>query len=272
MAALQCQSDKAKLTVGEHIQLKCSGSISPEFDFSKSNFLFNEADKYVSRIFKIQTEGASTLTIDMTLYRPGEYKLANLILTDGNAQLQLTGDDLKVETVIQPTPDGQPPKPYGELFPLKIQTPFAYYLTILLFVFAVAYYAFYRIKRFRFYRKLKEKIKKEYSSPIAPDTQFYRTIRALEKEDFPIEKLEKSFRLYNLRAYNLPLFDLSDDKVNKYFRRNYPNEKPTRVALFKLLDEFAVMKQQQDQIGFAEKKDFVKKLYRYVDTHQGLQS
>ena len=102
-----------------------------------------------------------------------------------------------------------------------------------------------------------------------PDTQFYKAVRTAEKAGYPLEELEKAFRLYNVRAYKLPLFELPDEKIFRYFRRNYPEHKNTRISLQKILGEFSELS-KKGETSTEEKNELVKKVYRYVDKNRGL--
>lgn len=267
MSAINCRLDKEKLTVGEHLNLSCSGSNGAPFDVAKAAFKLPEAQKYILKV--LQSSGTeNNFTIDFTIYAPGDYKISDLILTDGTSEVQLSGPAVKVESVIQPSADGKPPVAFGSILPIGIQTPLYYYLLLTLLILVIAGYSVYRFRRNIYYKKLKEKLSK-HSSPLDPDTQFYRSIRLAEKVDYPLEQVEEAFRLYNLRAYQLPMFDLTNDRISRYFRRNFPQHKMTRQNLNKILSEFEEL-QKQRELSVADKNEFVKKLHRYVSTHKGL--
>ena len=87
---------------------------------------------------------------------------------------------------------------------------------------------------------------------------------------YPLEQIEKAFRLYNLRTYQLPMFDLSNDRIFKYFKRNFPQYKSTRGHLLKLLEEFEEMQKRRNTLTASDKQELINKLYRYIETNKGL--
>lgn len=267
MNTINCRSDKEKITVGEHLLLNCSSSDSAPFALDKATFKLPEEQKYSLKVLRASGTGKE-FTIDYTIYAPGEYKISELILTDGTTELALGGATIKVESVLQPSPDGKPPEAFGPILPIGIHIPLYYYLLLTVLILLVAGFSIYRIRRSMYYKKLKEKLT-THSSPLEPDTQFYRSIRLSEKAGYPLEQIEKAFRLYNLRAYQLPMFDLTNERITKYFRRNFPEQKSTRQNLNKILGEFEALQTHRD-LSVADKNEFVKKLHRYVSTHKGL--
>lgn len=275
MGTLNCQMqipsvaglDDAKVTVGRHVVLGCKGEAA-EFDVSKAMLKVNESNKDHFHLFKVAGSADQGLQVEMTFYTAGPQPLDQLVLTDGAHELSLSGEPVKIESVLQP-PSEKPQEPFGPVFPVPISIPVSYYLALTGVIVLFGIFTFVKAKRLAYYTKLKNKLQ-QYSSPIAPDTQFYRAIRTAEKAQYPLEQIEKAFRLYNVRAYRLPLFDLPDEKIGRYFRRNYPECKSTRSSLQKLLSEFQELSRIQN-LTFETKSDFVKKLYRYVDKNRGIE-
>lgn len=277
MSPIDCQIDipkvdgldDAKLTVGRHINLNCKGEIPANFSFQDAQFKLDEATKNTVKVFSVKSSEAGKFSMDFTFYTAGEHPLNKFILTDGVNEISLNAPTATVESVLKPTEDGKPPEPFGSLFPISIAIPYYYYVIVVVAVLVVGLFAVFRLKRISYYRQLKAKLKM-YSSPVDPDMQFYKTVRQAEKLEYPIDKLEQAFKLYNVRAYQLPMFDLPNDRVMKYFKRNYPQHKNTRLVLHKILGEFEELQKKSKDISFVEKQEFVKKLYRYVDKNKGL--
>ncbi len=282
MIVANCRSDKEKITVGEHLLLSCTGNISPDFSLNESKLILNqsnkvESNKYSLKIFKATPKGDAEFHLDFTIYAPGEYKIGDFILTDGVSEIILSGansgsnsgSNILVESVIKPAVDGKPPEPFGSLFPLNIAIPIYYYLLLVAVLLLAVIYAVFKAKRLSYYRKLKDKLR-QYSSAVEPATQFYKAIRTAEKASYPLVAIEKAFRIYNIRAYQLPMFDLPSQRIFKYFKRNFPEYKSTRNNLVKLLDELEEMQKKGNSLTFADKHEFIKKLYRYVEANKGL--
>jgi hypothetical protein len=107
---------------------------------------------------------------------------------------------------------------------------------------------------------------------LDPDTQFYRSMRQLEKLSYPPAELERAFRLYVLRSYDLPMFDLSNQKILKYCRHQHPRLKAMRLQLAKILEDFDSLKAVAVEPGAqaVEIATLVERLYKFVEAHPGL--
>lgn len=254
-----------KMTVGRKFNLNCIGEYDSQFDFSKAN-IKNESLEV--KFFGAKAVNASEFDAVFTLYKAGEHQLSQLVLTDGLVDIQLKAPSVIVESVLVPTTDGKPQEPYGPIFPVKIAVPFLYFVIIASAFLSILAYSLFRTRKIVYYNGLRSRLK-QYDSPVEPDTQFYKSLRSSEKSDYPVELIEKAFKLYNLRAYKIPLFDLSNSKAIKYFKYQHPQLKETRMALHRLLEEMEELK-SRETLSVDEKRDFIKKLYRYVDQNKGL--
>lgn len=271
------------MSVGRHVLLNCKSDapISPsQFDFTKAQFKLSEAETNKLKLFTVLTDApkeavsggelqVSQAAIDMTFYYTGPQNISQLVLTDGVNELQLAGPSLNVESVIQPSQDGKPPEPFGPIAPIPISIPAAYFMYAVGVIVLFLAYSIFKAQRLAYYRRLKNKLA-QYTSPTAPDTQFYKAIRSAEKKNYPLADLEKAFKLYNLRAYSLPMFDLTNEKVIRYFKRNYPQCKITRLHLQKFLGDFEELNKKSANLSLEEKNELVKRMYRYVESHKGL--
>jgi hypothetical protein len=200
----------------------------------------------------------------MTFYRAQELQPTEFVLFDGTNEHQINASVIKIESVLQPSQDGKPPQPYNSIFPVSLSIPLSYFIIVLAAVVLTGLYTFFKVKRLNYYRKLKEKLA-VHESPTDPDVQFYRSVRASEKLGYPLLSLEQAFRLFCLRTYDLPMYDLSDEKVIRYFKHNSPSHKTERIQLQKILEEFVALKVQEKNLEFEAKNEFVRKLYRFVE-------
>ncbi len=257
-----------KLTVGRHLELNCKTADSvTTFDFSKADFKSEE--KYTIKLFKAESVDAQNFKLNLTLYKTGPVQVSSYILTDGTNEINLAAPALQIESVLEPTKDGKPQEPYGPLLPLTISTPVSYYFILLGVLSATALFVFLRYKKMAYYKKLKGSLN-QFQSPVDPETQFYKAIRAAEKKNYPLTEIEKAFKLYVLRSYQVPIFELSHDKSINYLKRMFPEYKQTRLQIQKVLIEIEDLNKKEAMIRPDEKQEFVKKLYRFVDNNKGL--
>lgn len=265
--------ESQKMTVGRHLVLNCKSDTSFEsIDPAQLSLKSAVHDPITYKVFSIQKISSDQLTIDMTFYAAKEIQPTEFVLFDGSTEHQINASVIKVESVLQPTQDGKPPQAFGSVFPISQSIPLSYYIIVLSAVVLVAVYTFLKVKRLNYYRKLKEKLS-AHDSPTDPDVQFYRTLRAAEKLSYPLNTLEHAFRLFCLRTYRIPMFDLSDEKALRYFKHNSPELKNIRLHLQKLLLEFAELKlRESQQTDATDKSEFVKKLYRFVEQSKKVES
>ena len=264
--------ESQKMTVGRHLLLNCKSDTSFDaFDLAKLSIKSASHDPITYKVFSIQKTATDQLTIDMTFYKAQEIQPTEFVLFDGVNEHQINASVIKVESVLQPTQDGKPPEPFGSIFPISQSIPLSYYIIVLGAVLLAGLYSFFKIKRLNYYRKLKEKLS-AHDSPTDPDVQFYRTLRAAEKVSYPLGTLDHAFRLFCLRTYRIPMFDLADEKAIRYFKHNSPELKNVRLHLQKLLLELDELKLREPQLTFSDKSEFVKKLYRFVDQSRKVNS
>ena len=264
MGTLNCNTEKIKITVGDRVPLNCSGNTISDFKFENAFFKLTDSEKYKIKIFNNISVGEGEIRFDITFYATNDHKISDFVLTDGIEEFNLNGPSVMVESVIKPNPDGKPVEPFGAIFPMNISIPNFYFVIFACLIVLMVIISILKIRKISYYKKLKDKINK-YSSAIDSDVQFYKSIRFAEKQDFPLDQIENAFRLYNLRTYQLPMFDLSNQHIIKYFKHNFPQHKKIRNSLNKLLVEFEELHKKDKLLTFAEKHEFVKKLYRYVE-------
>ncbi len=262
--------DANQMTVGRHFELKCKGDILATSEIVKEQLKIDTASSPNVRLFKLSPAADKAILMDLTLYQVGEYRLNQLILTDGQSQIQLSGPDIKVTSVLKPPADGKPQEPYGSIFPLSIPIPSLYLFSLAGFLLLFLSVIVLKVRQTTQLRELKKKLK-QYDSPVAPDTQFYKSIRSAEKNEFNFVEIQKAFLLYNVRSYKIPLFELDKRKAIQFFKNEHPSLKKTRQELHKFLNELAEYVNRQSEISKSDKEELVRKMYRYVETHRGLE-
>lgn len=261
--------DDAAVTVGRHLVLRCNSNLGVIPDLSSYSLKPSDPPTQNIRLFSIKNTDAGSFEVDLTFYQANEYLPNQIILTNGQNNIDLIGDSIKVESVLQPPADGKPQEAYKAILPLEIGTPVLYYVLLFFSVAAFVTWLWVYLKRINYYRQLKENLK-SYSSPLTPEDQFYKSLRAAEKKDYPIEDVERALRVYVLRQYSLPMFELSDKKVLRYFRYNFPKYKKARQELQRVLQEFENFRGPLKN-DLAAKSAFVKKLYKFVQlTKEGI--
>jgi len=254
--------EPAQLTVGRHALLKCEGEWDKIFDFTKAQFILDEKQPYAIKVLKAEARDLNHFDLDIVFHQAGQFQWPQLLITDGAQQVNLGSQRFMVQSVLKPGPDGKPPEAFGSVLPLSLEWPIFYFLILLslLCVSAISavLYGRYRMKM----KKLIDSLKK-YESNIDPDLQFYRSIRQLEKQQYPLPELEKAFSLYVTRTFQVPAFDLTPAQLYRFIKKFRPEFVQLRPALKRIYSEFETLKNDHDSIE--HRQDLLKKMYRFVD-------
>jgi hypothetical protein len=156
--------------------------------------------------------------------------------------------------------------------PITLSTPVLYYVIFFSVLILSGLLIFRRVRRLAQERQLKVKLR-DYQSPLAPDAQIYRSLRLAEKAGYPLPDLEKAFKIYLLRSYQVPFFDLTEAAAMAYFKRQWPQLKEMRISASKILSEISDLKAKSaiaiNQQGQGEEKndlnELLQKIFRFID-------
>lgn len=281
MAELQCERQipeikelkDQEITVGRHIILQCSGEIDSGFNIKEAQFQLDEKNKYTVQVLKAAFKSNSHIEIDMTFYSAGEFKFPDLVLEDGKNELHLGSQNFKVETVIEKKSDGKLPEPFGPIFPASLAWPAIYTLIVVVTALVFLSFGLWLIKKRLHYRKLIAQLK-NYESSVSADLQFYRSLRSLEARNYPLKDLEKAFRLYILRSYQVPALELKDSELLSFFKKNNPWLKKERLEIKKFLSDFQLIQNKSTDPNNKEvislTKSLLQKMYHFVDHTEAL--
>ncbi len=258
--------EKETLTVGRHFIINCEGTWDRTFDFSKAFVVVDENNKNTMKVFKIEARNANSFDVDTVLYIAGDIKTTNFKISDGVQVIDLGPQNFKIKSVIEQKGE-KPPEPFGYVIS-QLQWPWQYSAAALLvFILVCAGIIIYFMNKLTWRNRI-ERLK-NHDSPISPDSQFYKEIRKTEKKDFPMDDLEKICKVYLLRSYRTPIFELSHRQTISFIKKKYPRLKNERRLIFNLLKDVVVLKKDSD---LDKRKKFVEQAYRVVDLTEDLKS
>ncbi len=262
-----------EMTVGRHLLLSCEGNWDKSFDFTNAQIKLEENNKNFIKVLKAEARNSSSFDLNITTYVAGQIQFPEMILTDGSHEISLGQQNFQTKSVLKQPQQGQsqePQKPFGFVFPLRLEWPALYFILAVsaLILFLVG--LIWQLRRAARFAKLIADLK-EYNSPIEPDLQFYKNLRSLEKQSYPLPELEKAFRLYVLRAFGVPMFVLNHRQIIKFLKKRKSQFKFERQQIDKLLSEFEeINKKKSDEITKEDKQELIHKIYRFVDRTQNL--
>lgn len=249
-----------QLTVGRHFYLVCNGEDTGAFDFSRAQLVTDESNKHDFSLIK-----ASKNQFEMVTYMTGEIQAGAIRVTDSVNELSLKIQPFKVTSVLPPpekTAEGtvKPQEPYGYNI-LNLNWPHTYTAFFIIVFCAIMAAIITQAMRTRRFRRLSQELR-DYDSAIAPDSQFYKHIRLLEKKNYPIRDVERQFHIYVIRRYQVPLFGLSASETNRYLKKTWPTLINERRDLKNILSDLKKMTLKENP---AETKKYLTKLYQFVD-------
>ncbi|AZZ37435.1 hypothetical protein CIK05_11730 [Bdellovibrio sp. qaytius] len=278
MADLKCTTNipevqdlkSQELTVGRHFFLSCEGHFDKTFDFTKAQFLTDEKSKFISKLFKAEARSTESFEVDMTLYTAGKVQFPDMIITDGTLQISLGAQNFEVTSVLpKPDPTKQPkngeqqeqPKPFGYAVS-SLHWPMAYTLIFAALVLAMVIQAILLAARSQRWKQLTEVVK-AYDSAQAADNQFYKTIRELEKKDYPIVEIEKAAKVYILRRFSVPIFNLDLKETISFIKKRHPQLKEQRRQVYNIVKDIELLAKDPN-VTTVQKTKFISRFYEFI--------
>ncbi len=253
-----------EITVGRHIFLQCTGDWDKSFQFQKAQLVLDEKSKFLAKIFKAEARSGNQFDMDLVIYSAGEIDFPDLRISDGAQEISLGENKFLVQSVIEKTQADKKPEPYGPVLPLRIPFPASYILIFSALIVVVLVAIGWTVRKRYRYRKLMAKLK-NYDALVAPDSQFYRSLRKAELSGYALADLETAFRLYLTRKFQVPAFDLKDPSLLRFFKKNNPWLKKERLEVKKILEDLKLAKNTD-----SDKKLLTQKMYQFVDKAEAL--
>lgn len=264
-----------EITVGRHFLIHCQGQWDKAFDFSKAQLVLGPKEQYILKLFKSEARDTQSFDLDVTTYVAGKIDIPNLEMSDGQHQMQIGQIQFEVQSVLpkpEPQKQGQAqqleqPKPYGYVFG-QIQWPLLYTLIALGFVFVGVIYLIWKAMRRQKLKNLQTHVR-SYESAQEPEQQFYKTLRQIEKKEYPLDDLIKACRVYILRQYQLPVFDLSITDCDRILKRQFVRFSDHRKIVINMLKDIEHLSKKTD-VSIDQKNKFIKNFYDFVEKCESL--
>ncbi|MES2800864.1 MAG: hypothetical protein V4654_00100 [Bdellovibrionota bacterium] len=254
-----------ELTVGRHFYLSCDGTWDKSFDFTKAQFLTDDKTKFVFKLFKAEARSTESFEVDMTLYSAGKVQLSDMIITDGTLQISMGPQTFEVISVLPPPDPKKPedqPKPFGYAIS-SLHWPMAYTLIFASLVLAVIIQAIMLAARSQRWKALTE-VMKAFDSVQAADNQFYKTIRETEKKNYPIVEIEKAAKVYILRRFSVPIFNLNLKETISFIKKRHPQLKELRRQVYNIVKDIEILSKDPN-LTLEQKTKFISRFYEFIN-------
>jgi hypothetical protein len=241
------------LTVGAKFSMSCKGDIPVNWGEGPLGVQFaKKEDTYTLHILKAEKLEANEAVMTVTGYKAGQHNPEYVRVVQGSTGFEVLKPAWEIKTVLKK--DGQPQQPYPPFGPWNVAFPvwIIVSVAILLVVFGLIAFRFFRrhSQRNRMLAQLAL-----HTTALSPIHQFYRDARQLRrrlnvvKEATEIkaaaDDLNREFRLYVLREFQIPTLDWSDRAIVEDLRRRHRHIfEAAGDPLRKTLRELARMKAQ----------------------------
>lgn len=246
------------LTVGTKFGLKCHGDIAVNWDQSQPQVVFpKEEQQYSLAILKVVRQDPNDAQYDVTAYKAGESKPEYLRVIQGKGSNSERGFEIaqpkwSVKSVLDPK---NPAQPFGPVGPWSLSLPLWIVIAFFLAVALIVYFTVRKLRRMSQRRRMLESLKL-HKTALPPLYQFYRDARQLRRRLHTVkdeaefkkisEELDKEFRLFVLRQFQVPAFEWSNRAILEDLRRRHRKTYARSAdALRKTLRELGKLKSRQ---------------------------
>lgn len=242
----------AELTVGAKFAMKCRGDIAVEWTKDPVKVFFAKPEEmYTLQILSSEQLAEHDARFIVTGYKAGQHKPEYIRILQGDKGFEVAKPEWEIKSVLK---QGEQPQMYPPFGPFSVGFPLWIGVVAFLALALVIYAVVRKIQRTADRRRMLEDLKR-HRTALSPLHQFYRDARGLRKRLHNVkdaselksisEDLDKEFRLYVLRQFEIPTLDWSDSDILRDLRKRHRKvySKASDV-LKKTLRELVRMKSQ----------------------------
>jgi len=230
------------LTVGAKFAMDCKGDIPVEWSQGQLRFEFpkTEAKKeqkqappdFSYTLVPLSSENLSSIEARfvVTGYKPGRHEPEYLRVLQGTKGFEVVKPKWEIQSVIKEESGQPPPQPFGPIGPFSLSLPFWVLASVVLALAIIIYAVVRQVRRSAQRRRMLEDLKR-HRTALSPLHQFYRDSRGLRRRLHNVkaaeelknitDEMEKDFRLYVLRQFEIPTLDWSDGDILKDLRHRH---------------------------------------------------
>jgi len=252
-------SETDNLTVGALFKMSCRGDIEVVWQDGLVHATFPEKEQsytlYVLKNLKLEPRSAEFL---VTAYKPGSHAPEYVRLVQAENGFETLKPKWEVKSVLKPNEQVQPYPPFG---PWNLSLPLWFWLVLAAVIISVAYVVTRTVRRYNQRQKMLTELQR-HKTALSPVHQYYKDTRNLRRRLHNVKQVEelgalsqelnREFRLYVLRQFQIPTLDWTDREIvrdlKKRHRKVYYR---VREPLRKTLRELGRMSSQK-QILFKD--------------------
>ncbi len=216
------------LTVGSLFRLHCQGEIEVEWKEGPFAVVFPDKNaNYSLVVLKADKTNAKEAEFVVTGYKAGSHVPEYVRIIQGEAGFEMLKPKWEIKSVLKPNQMNEPYPPFG---PWSLAMPIWVLFVLGLAAALVFYFGFRVFRRSRQRAKMLAELTR-HQTALSPLHQFYRDARQLRRRLHNVKQaeelsalskdLDREFRLYVLRQFQIPTLDWTDGEIVRDFKRRH---------------------------------------------------
>ncbi len=216
------------LTVGSLFKLDCHGDIEVPWKDGMLTAVFKEKESaytlFVLKNLKLEPKAVELL---VTAYKPGSHVPEYVRLIQGDHGFEMAKPKWEVKSVLKPNEQTKPYPPFG---PWSLSLPLWFIVTIVAILAAIVYFIARFVRRYNQRSKMLAELQR-HKTALTPLHQFYRDSRNIRRKLFAVKQVEelntisqelnREFRLYVLRQFEIPTLDWTDREIVRDLKKRH---------------------------------------------------
>lgn len=218
------------LTVGAKFEMQCRGDIPVAWDKGPVEPAFKDKEqKYSLVVLESPRLDPNQVDLVVTGYKAGKFEPEYVRFMQGPHGFEVAKPKWEIQSVIKQN-QGEPPQPYPPFGPWSLALPVWIFVIIAIAVALGTFFVFRHLRRRAQRQRMLEELKR-HRTALSPIHQFYRDARLIrrklhqaktveELKSISVE-LDKEFRLYVLRQFEIPTLDWTDGEILGDLRKRH---------------------------------------------------
>lgn len=216
------------LTVGALFQLNCQGDIAVAWTDGLPMVQFPAKEQaytlYILQTLKLEPQRAELL---VTGYKSGDNAPEYVRIVQGAQGFETLKPKWAIKSVLKPNEQTPPYPPFG---PWNLSLPLWFWLALAAVILAVIYFSVRTVRRYNQRSRMLADLQR-HKTALSPLHQYYKdtrnirrrlhTVKQVEELNAISEELNREFRLYVLRQFQIPTLDWSDREIVRDLRKRH---------------------------------------------------
>lgn len=216
------------LTVGSKFSLSCKGDIPVNWSEGPLTVQFpKKEDSYTLQVLKTERLAPNEAVMTVTAYKAGAHHPDYVRITQGANGFEVSKPAWEIKSVLKKDEQPQPYAPFG---PWSLGFPMWIVITAAILLALVGLFIFRMVRRYTQRNRMLLELAR-HKTALSPIHQFYRDARQLRRRlnltqsegEFKAvaDDLDREFRLYVLREFQIPTLEWSDRAIVEDLRRRH---------------------------------------------------